>query len=295
MSENEPHSKRWKNLFRGAARKVVDMTFEQKFRNLADEVFEVDNDFDQEVIPLIGNLLESSTKNAHDIMVPRSRVVSLSRNMSREDVIRVIKKEGHSRYPIQGDDPDSIVGLLHAKDLLTSILKEDSAENFDIDALRREVKIVAQDQSIVALLEDFRRDQVHLAVVENEYAQIVGLVTMEDVFEQFFGEIQDEHDQGEEATSLMEHDNGGAKPEQNGHSDVSADLTVDEFNEFFETGLSNDMNNTIGGYLATKFGHVPVKGEKTKEGDVRFEVLEATDRRIVKIRVTRNGPESPRN
>ena len=130
---------------------------------------------------------------------------------------------------------------------------------------------------------------MHLAVVENEYAQIVGLVTMEDVFEQFFGEIQDEHDHGEEAVSLMEHDNGGAKPEHNGHSDVSADLSIDEFNEYFETTLSNDLNNTIGGYLATKFGHVPVTGEKTKEGDVRFEVLEATERRIVKIRVTRNG------
>ena len=292
MSESEqriPYSKRVRNLFRGAVRKGVDLTFEQKFRNLADEVFAFDNDFDQEVIPLIGNLLESSTKNAHDIMVPRSRVISLSKDMSLEAVLDVIKETGHSRYPLQGDDPDSVIGLVYVKDLLASLPKGDCAGGFNMGALRRDVKVVPQDQSIVALLEEFRRERVHLAVVENEYAQIVGLATMEDIFEQFFGEIQDEHDYGEEAVSLMEHDNGGAKPERNGHSDVSADLSIDEFNEFFETDLSNDQNNTIGGYLATKLGHVPVMGEKTREGDVRFEVLEATERRIVKIRVTRNG------
>lgn len=292
MSEGEkrvPYSKRVRNLFRGAVRKGVDLTFERKFRGLVDEVFEIGNDFDQEVIPLIGNLLETSTKNAHDIMVPRSRVVSLSNGMSLEHVLEVIKETGHSRYPYTGDDPDTVNGLVYVKDLLASLPGGNCVGEFDISALRRDIKRVPQDQGIVALLEEFRRERVHLAVVENEYAQIVGLVTMEDVFEQFFGEIQDEHDRGEEAVSLMEHDNGGARPEQNGHSDVSADLSIDEFNEFFETDLSNDQNNTIGGYLATKLGHVPVTGEKTKEGDVRFEVLEATERRIVKIRVTRNG------
>ena len=292
MSESEqrvPYTKRVRNLFRGAVRKGVDLTFERKFRSLVDEVFEVGNDFDQEVIPLIGNLLETSTKNAHDIMVPRSRVVSLSKDMTLADVLDVIKETGHSRYPLRGDDPDSVIGLVYVKDLLGSLPGGNSIREFDIEALRRDVKVVPQDQGIVALLEEFRRERVHLAVVENEYAQNVGLVTMEDVFEQFFGDIQDEHDRGEEAVSLMEHDNGGATPENNGHSDVSADLSIDEFNKFFETDLSNDLNNTIGGYLATKLGHVPVMGEKTKEGDVRFEVLEATERRIVKIRVTRNG------
>ena len=292
MSESEQRTsyvKRVRNLFRGAVRKGVDLTFERKFRSLVDEVFEVGNDFDQEVVPLIGNLLETSTKNAHDIMVPLSRVVSLSKDMSLEDVLDVIKASGHSRYPLIGDEPGSMIGLVYVKDLLASLPAGNSDGSFDINALRRDVKVVPQDQGIVALLEEFRRERVHLAVVENEYAQIVGLVTMEDVFEEFFGDIQDEHDHGDEADSLMVHDNGGAKPEQNGHSDVSADLSIDEFNTFFETNLSNDLNNTIGGYLATKFGHVPVTGEKTKEGDVRFEVLEATERRIVKIRVTRNG------
>lgn len=289
IADKTPVGTRWRNLFRGAVRKGVDLTFEQKFRNLADSLFEFDQDFDQEILPFITMLLESSTKNAHDIMVPRSRVVTVSRNMSRADILQVMRDTGHSRYPIQGDDVDSVLGLLYAKDFLVSVSNGDGAKEFNIDALRREVKVVPQDQSIVSLLSDFQRDHVHLAVVENEYSQIVGLVTMEDVFEQFFGEIHDEHDFGEAVEQLIEVDDGGPDPENNGHTDVSADLSIDEFNDHFESNLSNDQNNTIGGYLSTKLGHVPVVGEKTKEGSFRFEVLEASERRIVKIRVTRNG------
>ena len=289
IGKRTPYRRRWRNLFRGAVRKGVNLTFEQKFRNLATELFEFENDFDQEVIPFISLFLESSTKNAHDIMVPRSRVVSVSRNMSRADIVAVMIKTGHSRYPIQGNDIDSVMGLLYAKDLLMSVLTDTNECEFNIEALRRDVKVVPQDQSIVSLLHEFKREHVHMSMVENEYRHIVGLVTMEDVFEQFFGEIQDEHDKGEETDALIEEDNGGATHKHNGHTDVSADLSIDEFNEHFTAGLSNDKNNTIGGYLVTKFGHVPVTGEKTKEGDFRFKVLEATDRRIVKIRVTRNG------
>ena len=279
--------RRLANLFRGAVLKGVDITFADKFHSLADELFEFDTDFDEEVIPLIGNMLERSKKNAHDIMVPLSRVKSLNASMSREEVFRTIRETRHSRYPILGASPDSIVGILHVRDLLASVLNEDSKEDFNLEALRRDINVVPQDQGIVALLSHFRRESAHLAIVEDEYSQFVGLVTMEDVFEQFFGEIQDEHDEGEEAEVLIDHDNGGALHSGNGHSDVSADLSIDEFNEKFEASLSNDQNNTIGGYLATKLGHVPVVGEKTKEGELRFEVLEANERRITKVRVKR--------
>ena len=279
----------FRNLFRGAVVKGVNLTFEQKFRNLADELFEFEQDFDEEVIPFMQQFLQSSTKNAHDIMVPRSRVISVSRDMSRSDILKVMIDTGHSRYPIQGGDVDSVEGLLYAKDLLASVLQGNKESDFNIDDLVRHVKTVPQDQSIVSLLHEFKREQVHMAVVENEYRQIVGLVTMEDVFEQFFGEIQDEHDRGEETVSLIEENNGGATHTENGHTDVIADLSIDEFNEHFDAALSNDQNNTIGGYISTKLGHVPVTGEKTKEGDFRFEVLEATSRRITKVRVTRNG------
>lgn len=281
------YRRRLAQLFRGAVLKGVDITFAEKFHSLADELFEFDTDFDEEIIPLIGKMLVSSTKNAHDIMVPRSRITSLKASMSREEVFRTIRDSRHSRYPIIGDNPDSIIGILHVRDLLASVLNEDCNEDFSLENLRRDIKKVPQDHGIVALLSEFKSESTHLALVENEYAQIVGLVTMEDVFEQFFGEIQDEHDEGEEAEELIDHDNGGALGSSDGHSDISADLTIDEFNEKFTAALSNDHNNTIGGYLSTKLGHVPVVGEKTKEGNIRFQVLEASDRRIIKVRVKR--------
>ncbi|MYD42335.1 MAG: CBS domain-containing protein [Gammaproteobacteria bacterium] len=288
-AERPRGGKGWRHLVRGAVRKGVDLSFEEKFKILMDSVFTFDQDFDEEAVPFITTLLESSTKNAHDIMVPRSRVVTVSRDMSLEKVVGIIKETGHSRYPIQGHNVDSVLGLLHAKDLLATLISGDNGSFFDVAELRRDAKVVPQDQSIVSLLREFQRDRVHLAVVENEYSQIVGLVTMEDIFEQFFGEIHDEHDMGEAVEDLIQEEDGGASPHDNGHTDVSADLSIDEFNEHFDSSLSNDQNNTIGGYLSTKLGHVPVVGEKTKDGDIRFEVLEATERRIVKIRVKRNG------
>lgn len=281
------YKQRIAQLLRGAVRKGVDITFEEKYQELVEALFALDPDFDEEIVPLIVTMLGTTAKNAHDIMVPRSRMKSLTAGMSRDQVFKSIRDTRHSRYPIIGENPDSIVGVVHVRDLFVYALNDESDQKFNLEELQRDIKVVPQDKSIIGLLAEFKEENVHLAFVENEYAEIVGLVTMEDVFEQFFGEILDEHDEGEEVDLLINHDNGGALVEGNGHSDISADLSIDEFNETFNVSLSNDHNNTIGGFMSTKLGHVPVVGEKTKAGEITFEVLEANERRIMKVRVKR--------
>ena len=275
-------------MVKGAVRRGVNLTVEQKLRVILDELFEYEGDYDGEVAQFFDSFLESSNKNAHDIMIPRSRMMCITPQMSVDDIIKSVKDTGHSRYPIQGDTSDSVIGLMHVKDLLTKF-SNGNAENFSITDIKRDVQLVPQDMSIISLLKELQRTHIHMAVVVDEFGGVVGLVTMEDVFEQFFGEIQDEHDKGEEAGLLIETDGTQPDPKKNGETTVKADLSIDEFNEHFGSSLSNNQNNTIGGYVLTKLGHVPVKGEKTRADDLLIEIVEASPRRIEKISVTRNG------
>ena len=291
MSENTD-AKRYRDriskFFKGAVRRGVNLTVEQRFRVIVQELFEYEGEYDPEIVQFFDHFLASSSKNAHDIMVPRSRMVSVSASMSLQKIVEIIKETGHSRYPILGDSPEAIVGVLHAKDLFTKF-GDDDEQVFDIESVRREVQTVPQDQSIISLLQEFKHSHMHIAVVEDEFGDVVGVVTMEDVFEQFFGEIQDEHDRGKEAELLIESDGANRSETSNGETTVKADLSIDEFNEHFGSSLSNDQSNTIGGYVVTKLGHVPQKGEKTRADDLLIEIVEASARRIERISVLRNG------
>ncbi len=281
--------KRFRKALKRTVQRGVNLTVDDRIAVVLKEVFDFEEDIEPDILRYFRPLLDASSKNAHDIMVPRSRVVMLSMEMSREQVQDVVIESRHSRYPIQGEDPDTVVGMLYSKDLLPES-RDRNSDAFDLHNLSREPKFVVQDQSIVSVLNEFQRDRIHLGIVADEFQKVIGIVTMEDIFEQFFGEIVDEHDL--ELRSSLSIDESTGKPDESQHNGVMiirADVSIEEFNEHFKTSLSNDQSNTIGGFFANKLGHVPVRGEKTKAESVLLEVVEADDRRIEKISVVRSG------
>ena len=168
---------------------------------------------------------------------------------------------------------EKVVGILHVKDLID---EEISDKNFKIKDLLREVKYVPETQSVTSLLEDFKKDRAHLAMVLDEYGMLAGLITIEDILEEIVGEIEDEF--YEEKTDEI------IKINQDEFI-VSATLDIEKFEEFFEINLNSQEVESIGGFVLKKFGHLPKVGESFEDYDLRFTVTSADQRKIKKITV----------
>ncbi|MCB1747354.1 MAG: CBS domain-containing protein [Gammaproteobacteria bacterium] len=222
-----------------------------------------------------GALLVSEMK-VRDIMVPRSEIVFIDEEMSAADFLPEVIESGHSRFPVFDHEREHVLGVLLAKDLL--MLASDSEQNFDIRDILRPVSFVPESKRLNILLREFRARRNHLAVVVDEYGDISGLVTIEDVIEQIVGEIDDEHD-------LAEEDN--IRRHRDERYTVKARTTLEEFNEFFELDWSSGDYDTIGGLVIHELGHLPRRGEELEHRGFSFKVLRADRRRVRLLRVIR--------
>jgi len=187
----------------------------------------------------------------------------------------VVIQSQHSRFPVVGESLDDIRGILHAKDLLRLLQHEDRSD-FDIKDHMRQATAIPESKRLNVLLEEFRAKRNHMAVVIDEYGQVSGVVTIEDVLEQIVGEIEDEHDID---------DAGGIKPMKDGGFVVKAETTVEDFNEYFDTDFADDEFDTIGGMVLRALGHLPQRGEEVTVGNFEFRVLNADSRRLRLLRV----------
>jgi magnesium and cobalt transporter len=230
---------------------------------------------DAEALKMIEGVLHVSELQARDIMIPRSQVAVLPRVDCPKKLLPEIVESGYSRFPVVGENRDDVIGVLLAKDLLRYF--SDDSPAFDMDAILRPALFIPESKRLDALLKQFREARTHMAVVVDEYGGLAGLVTMEDVIEQIVGDIDDEHDIDED-TFILRHDGGGAI--------VKALTPIEDFNEHFGTGLSDDEFDTVGGLVAHQFGHVPRRGEAIVIGRQRFQVLRADNRRIHLLMVT---------
>ncbi|MGE0486614.1 MAG: HlyC/CorC family transporter [Gammaproteobacteria bacterium] len=227
-----------------------------------------------------GALLVSEMK-VRDIMVPRSEIVFIDEEMSAADFLPEVIESGHSRFPVFDHEREHVLGVLLAKDLL--MLASDPEQNFDIRDILRPVSFVPESKRLNILLREFRARRNHLAVVVDEYGDISGLVTIEDVIEQIVGEIDDEHD-------LAEEDN--IRRHRDERYTVKARTTLEEFNEFFEVDWSSTDYDTIGGLVIHELGHLPRRGEEFEHRGFSFKVLRADRRRVRLLRVIRSA-EAP--
>ena len=176
----------------------------------------------------------------------------------------------HSRFPVVGETLDDIKGILHAKDILPWLLKEDW-EAFNIKDVIRPPAVVPESRRLNDLLNEFRSRKNHMAVVVDEYGHVAGVVTIEDVLEQIVGDIEDEHDVDDDIF---------IKPLEDRCYTVKGITPIDEFNSFFETNFDEEEFDTISGLVTKEFGHLPEREESTTIQDYVFKVLNSDSRRI---------------
>lgn len=233
---------------------------------------------DGETLSILEGALQISDMQVRDIMIPKSQMVSININDTLKDCLPAIIESAHSRFPVMGDSPDDVQGILLAKDLLPLLLNQNTGTFRLRDVIRKKV-VVPESKRLDRLLGEFRIARNHMAIVVDEFGGISGLVTIEDVLEQIVGEIEDEHDLDDEENLIKE-----VEP---GITVVKALTPLDDFNEHFETNIPDDDFDTIGGIVIHKFGRVPECDDVTQIDDWNFRVIHGTSRQIYLLEVTR--------
>ena len=234
-----------------------------------------------DALNIIFGALQVSDMHARDIMIPRSSLVVVAEDQTLEELLPVIVESRHSRFPVIGDNVDDIKGILHAKDLLPLLLPENQ-QTFAMRDCIRPALLIPESKRLNVLLQEFRTNRNHMALVVDEYGQISGAVTIEDVLEQIVGEIEDEHDVD---------DDSFVKQLEPNTFHVKANTTIEDFNEYFATEFSDEEFDTIGGLVLHQLGHLPERGECIVFAGMRFEVLNAESRRIRLLKVAKAQPD----
>jgi magnesium and cobalt transporter len=229
-----------------------------------------------DVLSMMEGVLQVSTIQVRDVMVPRAQMVVVQREDPPEKILPTVIESGHSRFPVVGEDRDEVVGILLAKDLLR-YFAEDSAASFDIRECLRPAVFIPESKRLNVLLKEFRNSHNHMAIVVDEYGGVSGLLTIEDVLEQIVGDIGDEYDVDEVE---------GIRKEAERTFAVPALTRIEEFNDVFDTRFSDEDADTIGGLVLHELGRMPRRGEAIQLGGLELKVLRADRRRIETLRVT---------
>ena len=237
---------------------------------------EEDQILDREALDTIEGALQMSHMQVRDIMVPRPQMAVVKADQSTQEFMQTITETSHSRFPVIGESPDEVLGILLAKDLLPLAFAK-QMDNFDLNAMLRKPIFVPESKRLSILLNEFRTNRYHMAIVLDEYGGVAGLVTIEDVLEQIVGEIEDETD--------AEEDDGNIRPFADQGFLVKALTTIDDFNAHFGTYYDENEFDTIGGIITQQFGHLPAKDESIQVGDLNFHILAADNRRILLMQV----------
>lgn len=222
---------------------------------------------DSETLAIIEGAILFSKMRVRDIMVPKNQMIVIKKDQEYNDIIRLVTETGHSRFPVTDENGEEVIGILHAKDLL----RYQSDPSFNLLDICRPVTFVPESRRLDSLLSEFRSNKNHMAIVVDEYGEISGFVTIEDIIEQIIGDIEDEFDIDEDAY---------IKVHENGHYIVKAHTPIDEFNEQMHTTFSDESYDTIGGIVMNGFGYLPTRGETITLGSIEFKIINADARRI---------------
>jgi len=223
-----------------------------------------------DTLKMLEGALSVSEHQVSDIMVPRSQMVSLPISAAFIDLMKMVVESGHSRFPVHGDDKDDILGILLAKDLLRGIVADGGPGS--IRELLRPVVLIPESKRLNVLLKEFRQSRNHMAIVVDEHGGVAGIVTIEDVLEQIVGEIDDEHDDADEAKMIA--------AQSDGQFLVDALTPIADFNDQFGADFLDDEYDTIGGFVTDAIGHLPEAGEELRVGRFHFRVGRADQRRV---------------
>ena len=230
---------------------------------------------DAEAARMVDGIFRMGELTVRDVMIPRPQMEVIELDMPLAEIVARVSEVGHSRFPVVGNDRDDVRGILLAKDLLRGCRGDMPTPR--LTELLRPATFIPESKHLDHLLYEFRTGRHHMAVVVDEYGGVAGLITIEDVLEIIVGEIEDEYDIDEDVMIA---------PREDGDFLVNALIPLEEFNAHFVAHLADGHADTLGGWVATRLGHVPRMGEVVEEGDLRLEVLRADRKRVQILRVT---------
>ncbi len=236
------------------------------------------NIIDKEAESIATKAIKLGDITAKEIMIPRVDMVTIQVDEDTNEIVEKIIDSGHSRYPVLGNERNEVIGILLAKDILPKLFKGNL--DFDITEMLRDLNVVPETKKIDTLLEEFKEDRRHLAVVIDEYGSICGLITIEDILEELVGEIEDEHDvEEEEIVKITEN-----------KFYIDATIELEEFVSYFNLSLDHLSIDaeTLGGYFISEYGVLPKIGAKLKIEGIIIKVIDTDNRRIKRFQVIKN-------
>ena len=228
--------------------------------------------------------IDYSETTVREVMIPRTELTACPIDQTLDDALELFVKEGYSRLPVYDGNLDTIVGVLYFKDIVQKFFElrnnDDARKALTIKSIVRDAFFVPETNHIDAIFEDFKREHIHIAIVVDEFGGTAGIVTLEDIVEEFFGEIQDEYDSEENAIVPLD------KEEQ--VVLVDARTNISEIAEHFDVDLEETPDyESIGGLVTCRLGHVGTVGEEVDEAGLHFVVREANERCILQIEISR--------
>ena len=227
---------------------------------------------------LIQSVVEFSEKTVREAMKPRPEIVAVESNTTVEQFVELLRTKPFSRVPVFSGTIHNIVGIVYAQDVLQ--VPDTEAQVRTVDSLmRKEVYFVPENKRGSDLLREMQKSNIRMAIVIDEYGGVAGLVTIEDLVEEIVGEIRDEHDR---ADVVRESDQSYV---------VSGNTDVDRLNEWFGTRPEGYESATMAGLVSELAGRIPQKGEIVEQDGLKFEVLDSTDRRVERVRVSLVEPK----
>jgi CBS domain containing-hemolysin-like protein len=223
---------------------------------------------------LIQSVVAFGDKTVREVMTPRPNIVGIEAGASLEDLRRLVIDEQYSRVPVYEGSIDQVIGFVHVRDMFE--LQEEELGRRTARELARPLRYVPETKPVNDVLKEMQQDRAHMAMVIDEYGHTAGLVTMEDLVEEVFGEIRDEHEPGLDVT-----------PDRSGYI-VSGNFGLDQLQELLSVRLPEDTEaTTVGGLILEWLGRVPHAGEAVERHGVRLEVLAADELRVQQVRLAR--------
>jgi CBS domain containing-hemolysin-like protein len=224
---------------------------------------------------MIESVIEFRATQAGQIMTARPEIVGLDLHATLTEVKRTLEESGHSRVPVYDGTLDHIVGVLYARDLLKHLGLP--PENFNIRSAIRPAIYVPETKPLRDLLNDFRLQKVHIAIILDEYGGTAGLVTIEDILEELVGDISDEHEPTEPAMLRRLDDQTW---------EADARVYLDELNRQVGLTIPEDQGyDTLGGFVSTTLGRIPTPGAQFEHSHARYTVLDAEPQKINRVKI----------
>jgi putative hemolysin len=232
-------------------------------------------EIEQQEQEMLYKVFDFADKEAKDVMVPRPEVVALSIDLPPEQCLEAVMDSPFTRYPVYRESLDNVVGILHVRDLFRA-LRDRGMHEVKVEDMIRPAHIVPETKDLAALLAEFRRANQHMAIVVDEYGDMEGIVTLEDLLEEIVGDIEDEFDLPDESVEQIDEDT----------VIIDGTYPIDDFNERFKTEMPDEDYHTMAGFVFGLLGRQPEAGDTINHDGMRFDVLEVEGSRILKLAVT---------